>query len=64
VTTAIEPRNQPLIREQIQALREWRMALIGTRVAIAYGVVSAEDRFYLTRSPASQLSITTLATAR
>ncbi len=28
MTTAIEPRNQPLIREQIQALREWRMALI------------------------------------
>jgi hypothetical protein len=49
-----------LIREQIQALREWHSALAGTRVAIAYGGVSTEDRFYLTRSPASQLSITAL----
>jgi hypothetical protein len=49
-----------LIREQIQALREWCSALAGTRVAIAYGGVSTEDRFYLTRSPASQLSITAL----
>lgn len=57
---AIAP--EPVIAELLSTVNAWAdSALRELSVAVVYGGVSAEDRLYISKSPAGQLSITALS---
>jgi hypothetical protein len=59
MAAVIDPADRAFLTAQIQDLRAWASRSAGQfTVALVYGGVSAEDQFYIAKSPPEQLSAT------
>jgi D-alanine-D-alanine ligase len=64
MAAVIDPANRAFLTGQIQDLQAWASCSAGQfTVALLYGGVSAEDQFYIAKSPPEQLSVTALSGA-
>jgi D-alanine-D-alanine ligase len=64
MAAVIDPADRAFLTRQIQDLRAWASRSAGQfTVALVYGGVSAEDQFYIAKSPSEQLSVTALSSA-
>jgi D-alanine-D-alanine ligase len=62
MAAVIDPADRVFLTAQIQDLRAWASRSAGQfTVALVYGGVSAEDQFYIAKSPPEQLSVTALS---